>query len=65
MPTGTNPGAAMAVEEVDGKIYLRGAQLSGKNGYYLYDEASNSASLAFEVSVGGAVSGFTKISVNN
>lgn len=65
MPAGTNPGAAMAVEEVDGKIYLRGAQLSGKNGYYLYNEATNSASLAFEVSVGGAVSGFTKISINN
>ncbi|HMR18930.1 MAG TPA: hypothetical protein PKA53_06500, partial [Sphingobacterium sp.] len=25
MPVGTNPGAAMAVEEIDGKVYLRGA----------------------------------------
>ena len=63
IPVGTNPGAAMAVTEVDGKLYLRGSQLNGKNGYYEYDAASNSASLAFEVNVGGAVSGFTKIEI--
>lgn len=65
IPVGTNPGAAMAVSEVDGKLYLRGSQVNGKNGYYEYDPATNSATLAFEVNVGGAVSGFTKISINN
>lgn len=65
VPVGTNPGAAMAVTEVDSKIYLRCAQLSGTNGYYEYNSSANSASLAFEVSVGGAVSGFTKVSIGN
>ncbi|MBD1432973.1 hypothetical protein H8B06_09065 [Sphingobacterium sp. DN00404] len=72
IPAGTNPGAAMAATEVDGKIYLRCAQLNVndgedeyKNGYYEYNPSSNSASLAFEVNVGGAVSGFTKVNLGN
>ncbi|MBD1419983.1 hypothetical protein [Sphingobacterium chuzhouense] len=72
IPAGTNPGAAMAATEVDGKIYLRCAQLNTndgedeyKNGYYEYNPSSNSASLAFEVNVGGAVSGFTKVNIGN
>lgn len=63
VPVGTNPGAAMAAVEVDGKILLRGSTLSGENGYYEYDPSSHSATLAFSVNVGGAVSGFHKVSV--
>src|SRR5690606_33262319 len=64
IPVGTNPGAAMAATEVDGKILLRGATLNSGNGYYEYNPANNSATKLFEVNVGGAVSGFTKITVN-
>ncbi|MBK1440175.1 hypothetical protein JHJ32_09275 [Parapedobacter sp. ISTM3] len=63
VPVGTNPGAAMAAVEVDGKILLRGSTVSGENGYYEYDPASHSAELLFNVNVGGAVSGFHKIEV--
>lgn len=63
VPVGTNPGAAMAAVEVDGKILLRGSTTSGENGYYEYDAATNSATLAFSVNVGGAVSGFHKVTV--
>ncbi len=63
IPVGTNPGAAMAAVEVDGKILLRGSTVSGENGYYEYNPANNSAALAFSVNVGGAVSGFHKIEV--
>lgn len=63
VPVGTNPGAAMAAVEVDGKILLRGSTVSGENGYYEYNPANNSAELAFNVNVGGAVSGFHKIEV--
>lgn len=61
IPVGTNPGAAMLASEVDGKVYLRGASLNSGNGYYEYDYSTNSASLAFSVDVGGAVSGFHKV----
>lgn len=63
IPVGTNPGAAMLASEVDGKVFLRGSSLNSGNGYYVYDFDSNSAELAFSVSVGGAVSGFHKIEV--
>ncbi len=63
VPVGTNPGAAMAAVEVDGKILLRGSTVDGENGYYEYDPASHSAKQVFTVNVGGAVSGFHKIAV--
>lgn len=63
MPVGTNPGAAMAAVEVDGKVLLRGSNKSGQNGYYEYNFANNSAALSFSVNVGGAVSGFHKIEI--
>lgn len=63
IPVGTNPGAAMAAVEVDGKILLRGATVNSGNGYYEYNPATNTATKLFDVSVGGAVSGFYKISV--
>jgi hypothetical protein len=63
VPVGTNPGAAQAAVEVDGKILLRGATVSGANGYYEYNPATRSASSVFQVNVGGAVSGFHKITV--
>src|SRR5690606_25410100 len=38
VPVGTNPGAAMAVAEVDGKILLRGSAANNDyNGYYEYN----------------------------
>ncbi len=61
LPVGTNPGAAMVAVEVDGKVLLRGSTTAGENGYYEYDPATNSATLAFSVNVGGAVSGFHKV----
>jgi hypothetical protein len=63
VPVGTNPGAAQAAVEVDGKILLRGASLSGQNGYYEYNPATRHATSLFQVNVGGAVSGFHKITV--
>lgn len=61
IPVGTNPGAAMLASEVDGNVYLRGATLTAGNGYYEYDYNTNSASLAFSIDIGGAVSGFHKL----
>lgn len=63
IPVGTNPGAAMVAVEVDGKVLLRGSTRAGENGYYVYDAATNSATKAFSVNVGGAVSGFHKITI--
>ncbi len=64
IPTGNNPGAAYAVTEVDGKILLRAStQNSSTNGYYEYNQSNNSATKLFDVSAGGAVSGFAKISL--
>lgn len=63
VPVGTNPGAAMAAVEVDGKILLRGSTVNGENGYYEYNPANQSAELVFSVNVGGSVSGFHKIEV--
>lgn len=63
IPVGTNPGAAMAVVEVDDKILLRGATLANGNGYYQYNAAANSATKLFDVNIGGAVSGFYKVTV--
>lgn len=66
IPAGNNPGAALAVTEVDGKILLRGSTQDGTaNGYYEYNATNNSATKLFDVSVGGAVSGFAKITVAN
>ncbi len=63
VPVGTNPGAAMAAVEVDGKILLRGSTKAGENGYYEYNAGTNSATLSFSVNVGGGVSGFHKIEI--
>lgn len=63
VPVGTNPGAAMAAVEVDGKILLRGSTKAGENGYYEYNTGTNSATLSFSVNVGGGVSGFHKIEI--
>lgn len=63
IPVGTNPGAAMAAVEVDGKILLRGATLASGNAYYEYNATTNTATKLFDVSVGGAVSGFYKVTV--
>jgi len=66
VPVGTNPGAALAVTEVDGKILLRGSTINySENGYYEYNPATNAATKLFQVSEGGGVSGFTKINVTN
>ncbi len=66
IPVGTNPGAALAVTEVDGKILLRGSTINySENGYYEYNPATNTATKLFQVSEGGGVSGFTKINVDN
>ncbi len=64
IPAGTNPGAAQAAVEIDGKIYLRGSTSGTDNGYYLYNDSDNTATKLFNVDVGGAVSGFYKIKVN-
>lgn len=63
IPAGTNPGAAQAAVEIDGKIYLRGSTSGTDNGYYLYNESDNTATKLFNVDVGGSVSGFYKIKV--
>lgn len=64
VPVGTNPGAAMAVTEVDGKILLRGSAANNDyNGYYEYHPATNTATELFKVNQGGAVSGFHKITI--
>jgi len=63
VPVGTNPGAAMAAIEIDGKILLRGSTQAGENGYYEYNPSTNSATLSFSVNVGGGVSGFHKIEI--
>jgi|GEM_PF-225748 len=65
IPVGTNPGAAMAVTEVDGKILLRGStQNTDQNGYYEYNPTTNTATELFKVTEGGAVSGFVKITLD-
>lgn len=64
IPTGTNPGAAYAVTEMDGKVLLRGSTVnSNANGYYEYNATSNSATELFRVTEGGSVSGFAKIEI--
>lgn len=60
IPAGTNPGAAQAVEEVDGKILLRGSTLNeSDNGYYELN--GTAATRLFNVTEGGSVTGFYKI----
>ncbi|MBL1407448.1 hypothetical protein [Sphingobacterium faecale] len=61
IPTGINPGAALAVVEVDNKVLLRGAVSSGANAYYEYNYATNTATKSFEVKEGGTLTGFVKI----
>ncbi|MFZ4863946.1 hypothetical protein ACL9RF_17370 [Sphingobacterium sp. Mn56C] len=63
IPTGINPGAAVAVVEVDGKILLRGATATGTNAYFEFNAATNTATKSFEVNQGGTVTGFVKIKV--
>lgn len=63
IPVGTNPGAAQAAMEIDGKIYLRGSTTGEVNGYFLYDPSNHSASQVFNVDVGGAVSGLYRIEI--
>ncbi len=60
IPVGTNPGAAHAVIEVDGKILLRGStNTQDVNGYYELN--GTTATQLFNVTAGGSVSGFHKI----
>lgn len=64
VPVATNPGAALAVVEMDGKVLLRAAtQNSTDNGYYEYNASANSATRLFNINQGGAVSGFAKITI--
>lgn len=50
------------IVEIDGKIYLwMGNGDIKQNGYYLLNTANNTASLAFNVTDGGLVSGFFKL----
>lgn len=64
VPTTTNPGAAMAAIEIDGKILLRVNTEKGvENGYYELN--GNTAKQLFQVTAGGSVSGLYKIKVTN
>lgn len=50
------------ITQIDGKIYLWMANATAKeNGYYLLDEATNTATKAFNVTGGGLVSGFIRL----
>lgn len=60
IPVGTNPGAAQAVVEVDGKILLRGStNTEATNGYFELN--GTVATQLFNVTAGGSVCGFHKI----
>lgn len=61
IPVGINPGAALAVAEVDNKVLLRIATSSGTNAYYEYNYSTNTAIKSFDVNEGGTVTGFVKI----
>ncbi|MCW5911136.1 MAG: hypothetical protein KIT62_08685 [Cyclobacteriaceae bacterium] len=62
IPAGTNPGAAKAVVEIDGKILLRGStNTEATNGYYELN--GTVATQLFNVTAGGSVSGFYKITL--
>lgn len=62
IPAVTNPGAAFAAIEVDGKLLLRVNTKDGsKNGYF--ELKGTQASPLFNVTAGGSVSGFHKITV--
>lgn len=63
IPTGVNPGAALAVVEVDNKVLLRGASAAGANGYYEYNYSTKTATKLFEVNEGGTLTGFVKIDI--
>lgn len=63
IPVGINPGAALAVVEVDNKVLLRGAAAAGTNAYYEYNYSTNTATKSFEVTDGGTLTGFVKIQV--
>lgn len=64
VPATTNPGAAMAAIEIDGKILLRVNTEEGiQNGYYELN--GNTAKPLFQVTAGGSVSGLYKIKVSN
>ncbi|TDQ78202.1 hypothetical protein [Sphingobacterium yanglingense] len=61
IPVGVNPGAALAVVEIDDKVLLRGAASAGVNAYFEYNYATNTATKSFEVKEGGTLTGFVKI----
>lgn len=62
IPVGTNPGAAQAVVELDGKILLRGStNTEATNGYYELN--GTVATQLFNVTAGGSVCGFYKITL--
>lgn len=64
IPVVTNPGAAFAVIELDGKILLRGTTEDGSiNGYFELN--GTTATQLFNVTAGGSVSGLHKVSMNN
>lgn len=65
IPAARNQGAAELAVDIDDHIYLRVGTNSGDtNGYFLYDEATNSAQQVFSVDVGGLVSGLYKVKVD-
>src|SRR5690606_2335821 len=60
IPSVTNPGAAYAVTEIDGKILLRGSNADlSTNGYY--ELSGTNASPTFTVKEGGSLSAIYKI----
>lgn len=64
VPAVTNPGAAFAAIEIDGKVLLRVNTEGGAiNGYYELN--GTSAKQLFQVTSGGSVSGLHKITASN
>lgn len=64
VPKVTNPGAAFGTIKVDDKLLLRvNAPSANLNGYYQLNADFSSASSLFNVTEGGSISGFYKITL--
>lgn len=63
VPAGTNTGGAYGTVKVDGKLLLRVNvnETNGSNGYYELSSDFRSAKQLFQVTEGGAVTGFYKV----
>ncbi len=63
VPASTNTGAAYGTVKVDDKILLRVnvSEANGRNGYYELSSDFRSAKQLFQVTEGGAITGFYKI----